>query len=410
MPGVVDALLAALPDPERDIHVATTPIRLPRTKGKLGLWSAGVRDHDYYKRVRTVDLRDFYQTSNGGAKVEALRAKLKQKHDFVLVDSRTGLTEVGGLCTVQLPDMIVLLFTPTEQALMGGIDVVNRAAAARQRLPYERPHIPVIPIPSRVSFDAEFRLSQKWLDRFERELTPLYTNWLPRSVRPRSILELVKLPHVTYFSYGESLPVLEQGTTDPAGLGYAYENVAALIASKLQDIELFMTRRDEFTKRAARGYGEVTSRGNERKVFISYSHADRQWLERLQKHLRVVARSRNLEIWADSAIDKAEKWQSSIMKAINEADVAVLLVSPDYLASDFIMDLELPALLKAAEERGLRILWLPCRPSIFAESPISGFQAALDPSKPLASLSAAEIDESLVKATRLIAEAAGRTY
>ena len=92
------------------------------------------------------------------------------------------------------------------------------------------------------------------------------------------------------------------------------------------------------------------------------------------------------------------------------ADVAVLMVSADYLASEFILTAEMPALMKAAQERGLRLLWVPVNFSLFAETPIGGFQAASDPLKPLASLPDAELDETLVRITQRIAEAAGRGY
>lgn len=402
--GVIDTLLQARDIANGDeLPIDTVPVKLPRTDGELAIWNAGRRDSEYFKRVRKLDFRDFYRSANGGALIEKLRKQLKARYDFVLVDSRTGLTEIGGLCTVQLPDLIVLIFTATEQALSGGLDVVSRAADARQRLPYQRAQVPVLPLPSRVSFESEFRLSQKWLDRFERELTPLYFTWLPRSVRPRTFLELLKLPQIPYFSYGESLPVLEQGTTDPTGLGYAYENLAALIATGLQDVDTFVKSRDEYTKKAARGRREPAARGAQRKIFISYSHEDLRWMALLEKHLSVLERSRNLEIARGAtALD--------FVSNINTADVIVLLVSASFLASAFARAEQTQDLLKAAQDRGLRILWIPVSHSLFEETPIGSLQALTDPSKPLSTLSGPELDETLVRIAQRIAEAAGRSY
>ena len=42
-----------------------------------------------------------------------LRDELKKRYDFILLDSRTGLTDIGGICTVQLPDLIVMVSTPS---------------------------------------------------------------------------------------------------------------------------------------------------------------------------------------------------------------------------------------------------------------------------------------------------------
>ncbi|MFN9915042.1 MAG: MinD/ParA family protein, partial [Pirellulaceae bacterium] len=137
-------------------------IELPRNPGSLSLWSAGKQDKSYFKKLQGLNFRDIYSAKDGGRVLENVRNDLKRQYDFVLIDSRTGLTDIGGVCTVQLPDIIVLLFTPTNQAFEGGVDIVERAASARQRLPFQRPSVPVLPVPSRFDTQTEYRLAQKW--------------------------------------------------------------------------------------------------------------------------------------------------------------------------------------------------------------------------------------------------------
>jgi hypothetical protein len=100
--------------------------------------TAGRRDDDYFDKVTKLDFRELYSTNNGGHFIENLRQEVKENYDFVLVDSRTGLTDIGGVCTVQLPDLIILLSTATGQALHGGIEIVRRATVARQNMPFQR--------------------------------------------------------------------------------------------------------------------------------------------------------------------------------------------------------------------------------------------------------------------------------
>jgi uncharacterized protein YegL len=140
-------------------------------------------------------------------------------------------------------------------------------------------------------------------------------------------------------------------------------------------------------------------------VFISYSHADRRWLQELQTHLRPYLRSAMIAVWDDSQIRAGAAWKESIENALASAKVAVLMVTPAFLASSFIAESELPPLLEAARNEGVTILWVPVRFSSFDITPIAAYQATHSPEKPLASLSSAARDKALVKICELIQHA-----
>ena len=100
------------------------------------------------------------------------------------------------------------------------------------------------------------------------------------------------------------------------------------------------------------------------RVFVSYAHRDRRHLDRLRVHLRTLGRSGLIDLWDDTLLQPGSDWRREISDAIASAKVAVLLVSADFLASEFITGDELPPLLAAAREEGARVLPVivsPCR-------------------------------------------------
>lgn len=137
-------------------------------------------------------------------------------------------------------------------------------------------------------------------------------------------------------------------------------------------------------------------------VFISYSHGDIKWLNLLKKHLKPYVRMGSVYVWDDTRITAGDQWRVSIREALERAKVALLIVSPNFLESDFIAQNELPPLLQGARARGVRILWLPVSASSYEETQIGDFQAALNPANPLDSMQEAQQHQALVTVCRLI--------
>lgn len=92
------------------------------------------------------------------------------------------------------------------------------------------------------------------------------------------------------------------------------------------------------------------------KVFISYSRADTKYLNQLKPHLKPLERKGLIKSWDDREIKAGLFWKDEIDDALTTAKVAILLVSPSYLGSDFIATVELPYLVCAAKEKGVTVL------------------------------------------------------
>lgn len=130
-------------------------------------------------------------------------------------------------------------------------------------------------------------------------------------------------------------------------------------------------------------------------IFISYAHSDRKWLEKLTQHLKVLKKHFDpIEYWEDTKLKGGDKWREEITKAIDKANVAILLVSTAFLASDFISSDELPPILRKAQDEGTIVLPLIVSPCDFEDSELGDFQVINSPDKTLADL---QKDEAAVE-------------
>jgi len=123
-------------------------------------------------------------------------------------------------------------------------------------------------------------------------------------------------------------------------------------------------------------------------VFISYSHRDKDLLDGLKRHF--VAIKDKVQFWDDSKIAAGMNWENEIADALSNAQVAVLLISADFFNSTYIMDREVPFLIKA-QKFGLVILIVILKPCLIQLYPeLSKFQFINSPERTIIQMSEAE--------------------
>lgn len=233
-PGVVDFVKAfadGSPIGWRDCILKAEPFRHGTP---VDIISAGRDSGEYVKTLQSLDWSELYGSLGFGAYLEDVREEWVNEYEFVFVDSRTGYSDIGGICTIHLPDVLLLFFTANTQSLRGVIDVAERSQAQRGSLPYDRmPRLVSIPVPSRFEYYTQNAEAREWLRIFARELAPMFGGWLPQDVSPGDVLEKLFVPNIPFWSFGENLPVEQEGTSNPKSIGASYDFLSRLLMNGL---------------------------------------------------------------------------------------------------------------------------------------------------------------------------------
>jgi hypothetical protein len=125
--------------------------------GRLDYIPAGRQDAGYPVRVNSFNWKRFYEELGGGVFLEAFKQSLRAEYDFTLIDSRTGVSDTSGICTVQMPDDLVVCFTMNSQSIQGAGAVARSAFEQRSKPGSGRP-LSVWPLPSRIEMAERGKL------------------------------------------------------------------------------------------------------------------------------------------------------------------------------------------------------------------------------------------------------------
>jgi cellulose biosynthesis protein BcsQ len=239
-PGILD-LLEARSSNDKVLSWRNCILKATFSATSLDIISAGRKTDSYYKRVHQLNWVALFNDYNIGNYLDSLREEWRRTYDFVLIDSRTGVTDIGDICTVLMPDAIVSMFVSSHQNMDGMKASIERARSARRKLPVNRNMLMVVPIHGRDESKTEYDISMHWKKIFEREFGFLYKEWLPKEIEPSEAVVKLYIPYVPIWSFGERIPVLENRTElqDPTSIGSAYLRLATLLSAQLDWYAVF---------------------------------------------------------------------------------------------------------------------------------------------------------------------------
>lgn len=212
---------------------------IPTTVKGLSLIKAGrfnPKDPDEYpQRVNSFNWAALYKKSPHLIRVFA--EMLAEDYAFVLIDSRTGVTDISGICTTLLPEKLVVVFTPNRQSLRGGLEQIRRATDYRKESGDLRPLL-TFPLVSRVEanepdlrHDWRFGNSQHdalgYQPEFESLLKDIYDK---EKISLEKYFDEIQIQHIPHYAYGEEVAVLVEKTGDKFSLRRSYQTFAIKLA------------------------------------------------------------------------------------------------------------------------------------------------------------------------------------
>ena len=190
---------------------------------------AGEYNNTYTKRLSHFDWNAFFYSAP--TFFQEFAEYLCQSYDYILVDSRTGNTDIGGICTHLLPEKLVTVFTPNKQSLTGILDLAKKATSYRVESSDFRP-LEIIPLPSRIDLENSIqRVNWKngneaegiigYQTQFEQLLKEIY-NLETSKISLEKYFNGVQIRHDSTYAYGEKIAVLEENWEDTSSFANNY--------------------------------------------------------------------------------------------------------------------------------------------------------------------------------------------
>lgn len=306
------------------------PIHAPETNdGKdAALWliPAGWRSGDrfpvYAQAVQSFDWTDFYNSFDGETYFNWMREQLVAETlaDIVLIDSRTGVTEMGGVCTRQMADVVVSFCVPNMQNL-GGVQTMAKSFARSEIIEKRGRELDLVLVPTRIDMN-ELDYRKAFEDQFHQRLDKFTP---PTFQAVKAGFWDLQIQYVAKYAYSEKLAINDSSAPELSG---AYRKLAAhlaLLAGGKSGLQIRSKMADELQN-------EFKDRLPS--VFISFVGEDGG---RIAKELRERLAQQRVALWPDlSEVKiKGDVWQE-ITGVLDQVKALVLIMTPEAMRSELV--------------------------------------------------------------------------
>ena len=390
-------------------------------QGRLDFVPAGRQTQSYAARMNSFDWRNFYERLGGGVFLDEVIVRMREEYDYILIDSRTGVSDTSGICTIKMPDALVVCFTLNNQSIEGALSVANSVAAQRGA------GFEIYPVAMRIENAEKEKLDLR--KKYAKERFGQFPTHMTKDERAQ-FFEDTKIPYVPFYAYEEVLATfcdtpgdtetvlekLERLTTHLTGGAVEWEapddaereRVRAQYQSdKAAEEETPATVGGRWDSGAHIRFVPVAGPAGALhhaivdSVFCSFSQQDEKLYRGLVTHLATLKRRGIIADWYDRRV---EGWKGEVDDRLDSADLILMLISPSFISSEYCYDAEVARAMKRHEAGEARVIPVILRPCDWAGTPFSKFQALPTSGKPVSQW--ANRDEALLNVAEGIRKAA----
>ncbi len=327
-------------------------------EGTIDFVPAGKQGHSYAVRVNAFDWQNFYERLGGGAFLEAVKEKMRAEYDYILIDSRTGISDTSGICTVQMPDDLVVFFSTNNQSILGAAGVAA-SVAEQWRKKRAQDEWRIFPVLSRVERAEQDKLDST-RDRVRARFTPLLQHL--SSDEQDKYWNNIEVPYIPWYAYEEVLAALRDNPGQRDSLLAAIEQlVGYLTAGAIK----------KYKKSRSNTRFGVYVPGYEHDIFVSYAPIDnvllpgmeKGWITTLIEALKTSLGQRLGEsrfklpcsLWIDEVIRKdMPSVTMDVVQKLENSAVLLAVLSPGYMRSQWCLE-ELQKFLDKTEKDSTRV-------------------------------------------------------
>lgn len=310
--------------------------------GSIDLVSAGQQGPSYGGRVNSFQWSEFYEKLGGGIFLESMKAQLRAQYDYVLIDSRTGLSDTSGICTVQMPDELVVCFTFNRQSIFGAAATASSADAQR-RLKTGEQGLRIWPVPCRVELAEKDRLEtarQVAKEKFAPFLWHIPTN------DRQDYWGAAEVLYFPYYAYEEILATIADSPKQTASLLNSMERLTARLTARdptpVTSMQPLGTKERMALLARFQPAHEVVSNlpARSRKFFLSYAKSDDS-IATVRRLGAALDRQfgRGAAFW-DEKVPLGTSWQVSLARKAEEADTVLAIVGEHWFESNSVQETE----------------------------------------------------------------------